>query len=271
MAGGRGGEKARGASRWVCTGDGPFCVPPWPPGDATRSSGAAWDGVGGTSRCAPPFPRVSMAAMKRVGGFTPGWAGSPPGGQVHPRVGISPQRVPARPRWGVSLPRGGGLIPDPLCRAEAAWPGQHRDVPLPSPVPPVPTKLGSGGRWEVNPGVPPLFPGHPRRVPQLRRRRWSLPRSGIPLPKESRRASDKEVGEKPEVCVGGVGGKHPSGYRPEMVPPIPGAETGAGRSGFGTKRTLQPFREIPMLRLCGRLRAYVTSSAVSSGARRICS
>lgn len=57
------------------------------------------------------------------------------------------------------------------------------------------------------------------------------------------------------------GGKHPAGYCPEMVPPIPGAKTGAEGFGFGTQRTLQPFWEIPMLRLCGCLQEKGAPSA----------
>lgn len=85
----------------------------------------------------------------------------------------------------------GGLILDVQCRAEAAWPGWHQDVPLPSPMPPAPAKPSSGGTWEVNPGVCVGVCPHPRasrgiwgprRVPQLRRC-LSLPWSGILLPK----------------------------------------------------------------------------------------
>lgn len=195
------------------------------PGDAT--SAAAWDGAGGDAPVSPPAPPLPGSLWQQR-------SGGEGGGQAPPNVGISPQRVPGG-SWRLGRGGGGTICP------RGAHPGIpapcRRDVPPPSPVPP-----SLGQAWErphvggetwgvVSPPPPSRGTRGARRPPQLHRR-FSLLPSGIPLPKRFRRASDKEVGKKPEVFWRGGGGGEVSirlSPQNEGGPPIPGAETGGRR------------------------------------------
>lgn len=227
------------------------------PGDATGSKPRG-TGAGGTRRCVcPPCPRVSVAAVKRVGrrgggpcegpGGAGGWEGAGEG-------------------WGgFNLPRG-GLIPDPQCgvaphkdmslpnvpspgQARQRWHtgGEPRGVPVPRPVPPQSRSI-------------PEHPGDSGGSPSFTAARLGLG-PGSPSPKSlggrQTRGLERNQGYRGGggwgVCLCRGGSVRPA-VTPRWCLPSPEPKRGLGGFGFGTQRTLQPFRIIPMLRLCGCLR-----------------
>lgn len=193
--------------------------------------------------------------------------------------------------WGFDYP--GGLPMAPQCHTEVTRPDQHQDVLQPRPTRPW-WHVGGDPRGPPVPGRPGAMQGPPASPSP----RVSASFRGSRSPNSLGGRQTRRLGRNRRG-----GGQRPNGCRPEMVPSIPGAERGAGGVGFGTQRTVQPFWDIPVLRRCGCLRteepaavtafggsppgppspgtlwgaapphlwAYVTSSAVSSGARLICS
>lgn len=212
-------------------------------------------------------PDVSVAVVKQVD--TPPWG-----------VPMTPLRV-----GGFNRP--GGVPVAPQCHTAVTQPDQHHDVPQPRPTrpwwhmggdprgPPVPGRPGAtqGPPASPSPRVSASFRGSrsPNSLGGRQTRRLGRNRHGggsvrtVVAPRWCRPSPEPKGGRRGRVwhtthCTALLG--HPGA----PAPPVPADRGARGSDGSDPPQPRDPLGSSPPY-----LWVYVTSSAVSSGARLICS